>query len=113
MVTILDYWRELSVTAGAILTFFIGRKSTKITERKNNADAVTAMQATYDVFLKHYKDQYDQLLIRLTNLELRNAVLLESSEEWQYKFRELEKNHARLKLEFEEYKKKHGNEKDN
>lgn len=110
MVTLLNYWQEISLTAGAVATFFIGRKSTKIAERKNNADAVTAMQTTYDVFLKHYKDQYDQLLIRLTNLELRNAVLLESSEEWQYKFRELEKNHARLKLEFDDYKKTHGNE---
>lgn len=88
-------------------TFFIGRKSTKILERKNNADAVTAMQTTYDVFLKHYKDQYEQLIERLNKLEMRNAILLESSQEWEKKFKELEKNHEKLKLEFDNYKKKH------
>lgn len=89
--------------------FLVGRKSTKILERKNNADAVTAMQTTYDVFLKHYKDQYDQLIERLNKLELRNAILLESSQEWEKKFKELEKNHEDLKLEFDNYKKQHEN----
>lgn len=87
--------------------FLVGRKSTKILERKNNADAVTAMQTTYDVFLKHYKDQYDQLIERLNKLEIRNAILLESSQEWEKKFKELEKNHEKLKLEFDNYKKQH------
>lgn len=109
MVTLLNYWQEISLTLGAVATFFIGRKSTKILERKNNADAVTAMQTTYDVFLKHYKDQYDELITRLTKLELRNSILLESSQEWEKKFRELEKNHDLLKLEFDNYKKKHEN----
>lgn len=103
--------------------FAVGRKSTKILERKNNADAVSSMQSTYDVFLTHYKEQYDELKKanavlsetinklnnRLSDIEIRNAILSESSQEWEKKFRELEKNHDILKLEFDNYKKKHEN----
>ncbi len=81
MITILDYWREISATIGGICMFVFGRKSASILERKNNAEAVSTMQTTYDVFLKHYKEQYDELITRLNKLELRNAVLLESSQE--------------------------------
>lgn len=107
MITLLNYWQEITATVGIFGAFVFGRKSAKILERKNNADAVTAMQTTYDIFLKHYKEQYEQLIERLNKLELRNAILLESSQEWEKKFRELEKNHDLLKKEFDNYKKKH------
>lgn len=107
MITILEYWRELSITIGGLGMFIFGRKSAKILERKNNADAVSSMQSTYDVFLKHFETQYNTLLNRLNDLELRNSILLQSSQEWESKFRELEKNHEKLKLEFDNYKKQH------
>lgn len=109
MITILDYWRELTIAIGGVMTFFLGRRSAKILERKNNADAVSAMQNTYDIFLKHYNEQYSQLVKRLNDLELRNSILLQSSQEWEAKFRELEKLYEKLKLDFENYKKQHEN----
>lgn len=109
MITILDHWKEISATIGAICMFIFGRKSSKILERKNNADAVTSMQKTYDVFLKHFETQYNTLLNRLNDLELRNSILLQSSQEWEAKFRELEKNYEKLKLDFDNYKKQHEN----
>lgn len=107
MITLLNYWQEITATVGIFGAFIFGRKSAKILERKNNADAVTAMQTTYDIFLKHYKEQYEQLIERLNKLELRNAILLESSKEWETKFRDLEKSYEKLKMDFENYKKQH------
>ena len=103
----IEYWKEFSFGVGAIVTFFAGRKSAKIMERKNNADAVSTMQKTYDTFLTHYNNQYEILIKRLNDLELRNAILLESSSAWEKKFRELEINHQKLKNEFDNYKAKH------
>ena len=101
----IEYWREIVLVIGGCVTFIVGRKSTKLSEKIQEVSAVDAMQKTYDVFLKHYKDQYDQLLSRLDNLELRNSVLAEASESWEKKFNELTNHHEKLKREFEIYKK--------
>lgn len=118
MGTLIEYWEEIGSVVGGIILFFSGRKSAKILERKSNAEAITAMQSTYDTFLSHYKEQYDTLLAknkdlsdkleknteRLNNIELRNAILSESSKVWEDKYRALEKDHNNLKRAFEEYK---------
>ena len=107
MVSIIEYWREIGSTIGGIVIFLAGRKSTKILEKKQTVDAIDAMQKTYDVFLNHYKDQYNALTERLNNLELRNAILTESAETWESKFKDLSKLYETLKKEFETYKAKH------
>ena len=107
MVSIIEYWREIGSTVGGIVLFLAGRKSTKILEKKQTVEAIDAMQKTYDVFLKHYQDQYNTLTDRLNNLELRNAVLTESAETWESKFKDLYKQHELLKKEFDSYKEKH------
>jgi hypothetical protein len=107
MTSIIEYWREIGITVGGIISFIVGRKSTKILEKKQTVEAIDAMQRTYDVFLKHYQDQYDKLVERLNNLELRNAILTESAETWEKKFKDLEKQYESLKKEFEAYKSKH------
>jgi|SRR6478736_903886 len=114
MVSLIEYWRELGLTIGAIVTFLAGRKSTKLQEKKQTVDAIDAMQKTYDVFLKHYEDNYNKLLARLDNLELRNTILTESSQAWEKKFKDLakeyesfKKEHESLKNAFESYKKNH------
>lgn len=104
MVSLIEYWREISVTFGAVIVFLGGRKSAKILERKQSAEAIDTMQKTYGVFLEHYKVQYDELILRLNRLELRNAVLTESSEAWEKKFKELSKKYEQLKIDFEKYK---------
>lgn len=109
MVSIIEYWREISVTMLAVFSFIGGRKTTKILERKQSAEAVTTMQKTYDVFLSHYAKQYDDLISRLNNLELRNAILTESSDAWEKKFKELSTRHDKLKKDFEVYKINHVN----
>lgn len=107
MVSIIEYWKEISSALGGIVIFLAGRKSTKILEKKQTVEAIDAMQKTYDVFLKHYQEQYDRLTDRLNNLELRNAVLTESAETWERKFKDLSKLYETLKKEFETYKAKH------
>jgi len=107
MVSIIEYWREISYTLGGVVVFLVGRKSTKILEKKQTVEAIDAMQKTYDVFLKHYQDQYNSLTDRLNNLELRNAVLTESAQTWEKKFKDLSKLYESLKREFETYKTEH------
>jgi len=110
MVSIIEYWGEISIAIGGIASFIVGRKSTKLLEKKQTVDAIDAMQKTYDVFLQHYKEQFDNLTNRLNALEVRNAVLTESAESWEKKFKSLEKQHDVLKKEFETYKLKHKKE---
>jgi hypothetical protein len=102
----IEYLREIIVGIGGAIAFIVGRKSKSILEKKDNANAVEAMQRTYDVFLKHYKDQYDGLLSRLDGLELRNAVLMESAATWEKKFKELDKKYKDLQVICESLKKK-------
>lgn len=107
MVSIIEHWREISAAIGGIVLFFSGRKSVKIQERKNNAEAVSSMQQTYDVFLKHYKEQYENIMKRLNDLEIKNSTLLKSEENWKQKFNELQNKYDKLSKDFEEYKRKH------
>jgi len=104
---VIDNWKELSAAVGAVGLFIAGRKSTKLLEKKQNVDAIAAMQNTYDVFLRHYTVQYEQVMKRLSDMELRNAVLLEASQTWERKFRELSSLYDRLKEAFDDYKKHH------
>ncbi len=107
MVTLLDYWKEITSGIGVVITFIIGRKSAKFLEKKQQVDAIDTMQKTYDVFLKHYKDQLDVLTKRLDYLEQTNLVLTENSKNWETKFKNLSKQYESLKKEFETYKLKH------
>jgi chaperonin cofactor prefoldin len=108
MNNILDFLKELAIIGGGgIFAFFAGRKSKAILEKHQTVDAIDAMQKTYDVFLTHYKYQFDELTDRLNALELRNALLTESAETWEKKFKVLEKQHETLKKQFESYKLNH------
>lgn len=107
MVTLLDFWKEITFTIGLIGTFIAGRKSAKILEKKQQTDAIDTMQKTYDVFLKHYEKQYEKLSKRLDDLEHINFELTETAKSWESKFRELHKQHELLKKQFEAYKAKH------
>ena len=127
-----EHWREISAAIGGILTFIIGRKSTKFLEKKQQVDAVNTMQKTYDMFMTHYEKEYQLINQKLDKLQnqfieqsLAYAKEIERSQNWEKLHRELqekyysldkkyqilEKEHDKLKLDFENYKKQIDNSK--
>lgn len=127
MTSIIEYWKEISVTVGLISTFIFGRNSRKLLEKKQASDAVGTMQKTYDLFLTHYEKQYAEIIERMNklqqqfiNLQLAYAKEIENSQNWEKLHRELEKQYRdlavkhndleklyeKLKADFESYKKK-------
>jgi chromosome segregation ATPase len=122
MVNLLDFWKEITVTAGVILTFIAGRKSSKILEKKQQADAISTMQKTYDTFLEHYdkqykslQHQYEQVLNvsnastkkindlqdQFSNLWLSYSREVEVSQNWEKMHRELDKQHEALNKKYD------------
>jgi archaellum component FlaC len=122
MTSIIEYWREIGITIGGILSFIAGRKSTKILEKHQQIDAIKAMQDTYNTFLQHYKEQYDlinkrqnSLQDQFNSLQLAYTKEVEVSQNWEKlhkelekKYTELEKLYEKLKSDFESYKKQAG-----
>lgn len=133
MVSLIEYADKILIALGGILTFVLGRKSSKILEKKQQAEAIDTMQKTYDMFLVHYQKQYDRLVEdnrmlhnkqdnlnrQFAELQLSYAKEIENSQNWEKLHRELEKQHSvlekkyegleklyeKLKADFEKYKK--------
>lgn len=120
--TILDNWKEILAIASPFLTFFAGRKATKLLEKKQQVDAVDTMQKTYDLFLEHYNKQHitvitqynevldnnkniserlNKLQEQFVNLQLAYAKEIEKSENWQKLYNELEKQHQALNKKYD------------
>ena len=118
-VGLIEYWKEISIFIGGAVSFIVGRKSTKILEKKQTVDAIDAMQKTYDIFLGHYKEQYTTLSEKLNKLQEQFEGLqysykieAEAAKNWETlhreldkKYTELEKLYEKLKSDFEKYKK--------
>lgn len=121
MVTLLDYWKEITSGIGVVLTFVLGRKSAKFLEKKQQADAIDTMQKTYNVFLEHYNvqhttivGQYNEVLEnnknvtermnklseQFVNLQLAYSKEVEISQNWQ-------KLHSELKRQYDDLEKKY------
>lgn len=105
--TVLDNWKEILAIAAPFLTFFAGRKATKLLEKKQQADAVDTMQKTYDVFLIHYNKQYEEVVTRLDklqgaflDLQLSYAKEIETSAKWKQLHSELEKQYKDLERKY-------------
>lgn len=126
MTSIIEYWREISLAIGGIVSFIVGRKSARFLEKKQQADAVSTMQNMYDTFLTQYKEQYkilqdqvNKLQAAFLELQLSYAKEIEVSQNWEKLHRELERQyrdlekkhndlerqHEKLKTDFEKYKK--------
>lgn len=131
--SLIEYADKILIALGGILTFVLGRKSSKILEKKQQAEAIDTMQKTYDMFLVHYQKQYDRLVEdnrtlhskqdnlnrQFAELQLSYAKEIENSQNWEKLHRELEKQHSilekkydgleklyeKLKADFEKYKK--------
>lgn len=122
MVSIIEYWREISGAIGAIVLFIAGRKSTKLTEKQQQVDAITTMQKTYDTFLGHYDSQYkklatqvDKLQNAFVELQLAYAKEIEKVEsgrklyrELQVQYKDLEKKYNTLEHQYLESEKRYG-----
>lgn len=74
-------------------------------EKTQKINAVDAMQKTYDVFLQHYKSQMNELLDRMAEIELRNAILTEAAETWKKKYEELDVKYKNLEYKLKAYEK--------
>jgi vacuolar-type H+-ATPase subunit I/STV1 len=122
MVSIIEYWREISITVGAIVSFVVGRKSHKILEKQQQADAITTMQKTYDSFLGHYNTQHTTIVSQykevlesnrktterlnvlqeqFVNLQLAYAKEVEISQNWEKLHSELKKQYVQLEKKYE------------
>ena len=108
MVSIIEYWREISGAIGAVVLFIAGRKSTKLTEKQQQVDAITTMQKTYDTFLGHYDSQYKKLVEQVDKLQKAFVELnlaysreVEISQNWEKLHRELEKQYRDLEKKYD------------
>ena len=103
----IEYIKEFGYLVAAILTFILGRKSTKISNKGAEIDNLSKYQLMYDKFIEQYQKEFKSLGDKIADLELRNAVIIEESQTWQKRFSDLQKLYDKLKKEFDEYKKKH------
>lgn len=122
MVNLLDYYKEIGLAVGGVFSFIVGRKSAKFLEKKQQADAVTTMQKTYDTFLEHYDKQYKSLqeqyqqVLKVSNnaveetkdlqkqfsqLWLSYSKEVEISQNWEKMHRELDKQHNSLNKKYD------------
>ena len=106
-VSIIEFWREISIFVGGVVTFIVGRKSAKFLEKQQQGDAIATMQKTYDTFLGHYDSQYKKLVEQVNKLQsaflllqLSYAKEIEKSENWQKLHRELEKQYRDLEKKY-------------
>ena len=115
MVNLLEYWREISATIGGITIFIFGRKSAKILEKKQQAEAMDIMQKTYSTFLEQYDKQYNTLIKRseeqasqlntlqqhFQELYINYTKEVEISQNWEKVHRELEKQYRALEIKYD------------
>lgn len=109
-----EYWKDGLYLIGILVAYISGNKLKKIQQKGGDLDNLAKYQAMYDTFIEQYEKQYNSLKdtveylrIDVNNLELRNAIIVEESQNWKEKFSQLQKLYDKLKAEFESYKKKH------
>lgn len=128
MVSVVEYWKEISTTVGGIVVFLFGRKSAKILERKQNSEAIEILQKTYDTFLKHHSLQYENIVKRFDEqtiiideqkkeikklqgqfieLNLAYSREVEISQNWEKLHRELEQKYRDLENKYRELEKRY------
>mgnify|MGYP000567720914 CR=1 FL=1 len=100
----IDY-KEIVTVIGAIVVFFVGRKSKKL-------DEVDQLSRAYNKFildavlpLERLTERFNQLEKDFLDLQLENAKLQEVADHWKSKFDKLQTLYDNLKKEFETYKK--------
>jgi len=106
----------ISVFGGTILLvlgwLLGGRQKANAELKKTNADATVTIQGMYQTFALQYQTQYEAVLTEVSGLRkevielnFRNGIITEASENWEKKFNDLQKEHDALKKAFDNLKK--------
>ena len=102
-----ENWDKIVYIIGLIIAFFTGNKTKKISDKSGEIDNLIKYQLMYDKFATQFEKQLFALELKVENLEFRNAIIVEESQNWKEKFNALQTLYNKLKAEFEAYKKKH------
>ncbi len=102
-----EHWDKIVYIVGLLIAYFTGNKTKKISDKGGEIDNLLKYQLMYDKFASQFDKQLEALELKVENLELRNAIIVEESENWKEKFNALQTLYNKLKAEFEAYKKKH------
>ena len=102
-----EHWDKIVYIVGLLIAYFTGNKTKKISDKGGEIDNLIKYQLMYDKFASQFDKQLEALELKVENLEFRNAIIVEESENWKEKFNALQTLYNKLKAEFEAYKKKH------
>lgn len=110
---LLENWQLLLTSISIpIAWIFGGKQKANVNLKKENADATVTIQGMYQTFALQYQTQYEAVLLQVdilqkhvADLDLRNAITVEASENWEKKFNDLQKEHDSLKKAFDVLKK--------
>jgi len=97
--------KELIAILGAVIAFFIGRKSKKLDEVNKLSDAYNKFILDAIAPLDKLTERFNKLEKDFLDLQLENAKIQEIADHWKLKFDSLQKLYDALKKEFEIYKK--------
>ena len=110
----IEYWKDIIYLIGILAAFITGNKAKKILNKGGEIDNLMKYQLMYEKFSTQFESQLNKLEEKtislekdIVNLELRNAIITEESEDRKTKFDELQKLYNKLYIEFMELKKKH------
>jgi chromosome segregation ATPase len=115
---LLEYWKEISVTIGFIITFISGRKSRDFKDKTEGAGAIEALQKIYDTYIEHNRNITDDLTKRLTEVEKHNrdlqksfndmsisyAVVVGEGKKMEEQYKQLLKEYEKLKIDHDKLK---------
>jgi FtsZ-binding cell division protein ZapB len=102
-----EHWDKIVFVIGLIGAYITGNKTKKIADKGGEIDNLIKYQNMYEKFTIQFEQQLSALESKVENLELRNAIIVEESQNWKEKFNALQTLYNKLKAEFEAYKKKH------
>ena len=101
----IDNFKDIAYIIGAIITFLVGRKSTKLINKGTEIENLTKYQDMYDKFVEQYQKEFKTLGDKIADLELRNSILTEDSETWKKKYNELDVKYKILEDKLKSYEK--------
>lgn len=110
---LLENWQLLLTSISIPVAWvFGGKQKANVNLKKENADATVTIQGMYQTFALQYQTQYEAVLVEVSGLRkevielnFRNGIITEASENWEKKFNDLQKEHDQLKRAFDLLKK--------
>jgi hypothetical protein len=104
-----EHWDKIVFVVGILVAYITGNKKNKIFNKGGEIDNLIKYQNMYEKFASQFEIQLSALESKVENLEFRNAIIVEESQNWKEKFSVLQALYNKLKAEFEAYKKKTNN----